>query len=432
MSLRILLLSNAGWCPSGYGIQAQSFIPRLRAAGHELAVSAFFGLQGGQLEWEGIKHYPSGFQQFGNDVVHLHAADFNADIVIALIDVWVLRPDLHKLVRLVHWAPIDHSPVPKAVADRMRNAYAVMAYSKFAVNELEKVGINSYYIPLAVDTQVFRPISNRRAEIRARFGIPDGSFVVGMVAQNQSASFPTRKGFERIIPAMAELRRKGYRDLLLYIHTWPGTELGGVQLIDMIRAFGAEDWVFLPRPDTFPMGGLTRPQLAELYNAFDLYACPSMAEGFGIPLVEAAACGIPAIATNFSSMPELVPSGWLIQPVTRILTPLLSYQALASEDSIAELISYAYGHPAELAQESKKAIEFAQGYDWDHIIQEYWLPTLALIEKRISGEMLNKQNASLSSATGIVEKVDDITRMVGSDLPPGGIPDITQTGTPWP
>jgi glycosyltransferase involved in cell wall biosynthesis len=406
MSLRILLLSNAGWCPSGYGIQVQSFIPRLKAAGHELAVSAFFGLQGGQLEWEGIKHYPSGYQQFGNDVVHLHAADFGADIVIGLIDVWVIRPEIFKLVRFVPWTPIDHSPVPRPVSDRLRSSWAVLAYSKFAMRELERVGINPHYVPLAVDTKVFHPMPERRNEMRARFGIPEGAFVVGMVAQNQSASFPTRKGFERIIPAVADLRQRGYKDLILYIHTWPGVELGGVPLAGVIQAFGAQDWVFMPRPDTFPMGGLSRPRLAELYNAFDLYACPSMAEGFGLPLVEAAACGIPSIATNFSSMPELVPSGWLIKPITRILTPLMSYQALASEDSIAELISFAYDHPAELAQESKKAVEFAQEYDWDRVIEKHWIPTLAILEKRIKSEMLNQKSGLLSSTPDIMEVPD--------------------------
>ncbi len=411
MSLRILLLSNAGWCPSGYGIQAQSFIPRLRAAGHELAVSAFFGLQGGQLEWEGIKHYPSGFQQFGNDVVHLHAADFGADIVIALIDAWVLRSDLHTLVRFVPWAPIDHSPIPKPVAERLRNAWSVLAYSKFAVRELEKIGITPHYIPLAVDTKVFKPMPERRSENRARFGIPEGAFVVGMVAQNQSASFPTRKGFERIIPAVADLRQNGYKDLILYIHTWPGVELGGVPLIDVIRAFDAGDWVFLPRPDTFPMGGLSRPRLAELYNAFDLYACPSMAEGFGIPLVEAAACGVPAMGTNFSSIPELIPSKWLIRPVTRILTPLMSYQALASEDSISELIAYAYDHPAELADESVKAVQFAQEYDWDNIVSKHWLPMLETLETRIKSEMLSQKTSLLSGASGILE-----SSSLGKDL----------------
>jgi hypothetical protein len=40
-------------------------------------------------------------QPYGNDVIHLHAADFKADIVVTLIDIWVLRPDLHKLVRYI-------------------------------------------------------------------------------------------------------------------------------------------------------------------------------------------------------------------------------------------------------------------------------------------------------------------------------------------
>jgi len=121
--IKVLLVSNSGWSPSGYGTQILSLAPRLRAAGHDIAVLAFFGLQGGEITWEGIRHFPAGFKPYGNDVIHLWARKFGADIVVTLIDVWVLRPDLNRLCRWLPWSPIDHSPIPPNVLERLRSAW---------------------------------------------------------------------------------------------------------------------------------------------------------------------------------------------------------------------------------------------------------------------------------------------------------------------
>lgn len=377
--MRILFVSNAGWVPSGYGTQVASLVPRLRDLGHELAVFAFYGLQGGSIEWNGIKHYGAAFQPYGNDVIHLHASDFKADIVTTLIDVWVLRPDIHELVRWVPWSPIDHEPVPPSVLERLRNAWAVLVYSKHAFRELERCGLRPLYAPHGFEGHVFQP-SNDKRSLRRKFGIPQDAFVVGMVAANQS-NFPTRKGFERIFTAFARLPRSC--QAVLYVHTYPIPGMGGVDLVSLVRLLGIENRVYFTRPEVFQRGGLSREQLAELYNCFDLLACPSMAEGFGIPLVESAACGVPSIATRFTAMTELCFSGWYIEPVTYVITPLLSFQAVPSVDSIIQRITYAYDHPEELREKGRLSLAAAQEYEWDNVVNSYWAPALRALEERL-------------------------------------------------
>jgi len=53
-------------------------------------------------------------------------------------------------------------------------------------------------------------------------------------------------------------------------------------------------------------GFIPENKLNEFYNSLDVFVFPSFYEGFGLPVLEAMACGVPIITSNVSSMPELV------------------------------------------------------------------------------------------------------------------------------
>jgi len=62
-------------------------------------------------------------------------------------------------------------------------------------------------------------------------------------------------------------------------------------------------------------GYVSKSELVFLYNAADFFVYPSFYEGFGIPPLEALACGTPTIASNISSIPEVVgDAGILVNP----------------------------------------------------------------------------------------------------------------------
>ena len=52
--------------------------------------------------------------------------------------------------------------------------------------------------------------------------------------------------------------------------------------------------------------GLTIENLIKVYNTFDLYAQYAICEGFGMPQIEAASCGVPVAATNYSAMEDVI------------------------------------------------------------------------------------------------------------------------------
>jgi glycosyltransferase involved in cell wall biosynthesis len=63
------------------------------------------------------------------------------------------------------------------------------------------------------------------------------------------------------------------------------------------------------------LGGVPNEELVYLYNAARFFVLPSFYEGFGLPPLEAMACGTPVIVSNVSSLPEVVgDAGQLVQP----------------------------------------------------------------------------------------------------------------------
>ena len=75
---------------------------------------------------------------------------------------------------------------------------------------------------------------------------------------------------------------------------------------------GVADRVILP-------GFVDDADLPALYSAADLFVFPSLYEGFGLPLLEAMACGVPVISSDASSLPEVAatggePAAWLLPP----------------------------------------------------------------------------------------------------------------------
>src|SRR6266496_2625466 len=76
--------------------------------GHDVAISAFHGQQGGMGEWEGFPVYPAGDHPYGGDVVGLHARHFGASWVIPIMDFWAVSTDT--LIRLNVASP-QHSMI---------------------------------------------------------------------------------------------------------------------------------------------------------------------------------------------------------------------------------------------------------------------------------------------------------------------------------
>lgn len=377
MPKKVLWHSVAPWCPTGYGVQTSLFAPRLAALDDvDLAISSGFGLEGRSIDWGGLRVYPG--ENWNRTALQwtMHHAQGEPCTVITLMDVWPLDPEMFRAIeqqgRLACWVPVDHKPVPPAVVGFFHATGATpIAMSRFGEAELREAGLDPLYVPHGVDSEMLRPHDKR--EIRRNLNFPEDAFVVGMVANNQGQS-PPRKGFSEAFLAFA-LFRETHPDAILYLHCEVSGFRNGLDLTRLAARFEIPDDAVKITDQVLMENGIPTGVMAGLYSCFDVLLNPSYGEGFGVPILEAQACGTPVIVTDWTSMPELCGAGW---KVGGTLWDHAMAEAAWMKPDVEQIVT-----ALEAAYESRgdeelraQAREFALQYDADLVTERYWKPVL--------------------------------------------------------
>ncbi len=250
--------------------------------------------------------------------------------------------------------------------------------SRFGMEQLAE--FDPIYIPHGVDTNVYKPYS--KALARQKLGMDPDAFMVGMVAANKGV--PSRKSFSTVLQAFAEFRRKA-KNAKLYLHTdIEGGWSQGVALPPLIDALGIpSEAIGHPESYIVHFHPMSDKAMAHVYSAMDVLLNPSMGEGFGIPILEAQACGTPVIVTDFSAMPEVGGVGWMVsgQPWW---TPQNSWQMLPDVADVVEALNECHRMPPAARQSlSEQARSHALQYDVENVMREYMLPGLAAARERL-------------------------------------------------
>ncbi len=344
--------------------------------GHDLAVVANFGLQGVQQEWNGLNVYPAD-GQWGNRSTKTYVDHFKADLVIALCDAWVLKPgEWPDGLKMSIWAPVDHKPLPPAVfATLNHERVRPISMSRFGDEEMRKLGLDPCYVPHGIDLQVFKPQPEIRAAVRDELGIPQDVFLAGMVAANKGNPSVPRKSFPQAFMAFSRFA-KDHDDAWLYVHTQAAAQgPNGISLDKLAVATGCPPGRVRFPPDEAWDLGMPSSVVAALYSAFDVLLSPSMGEGFGIPILEAQACGVPVITSNHSAMVELTQAGWLVDgdPWWDALQD--SFAFVPSIASIQTALQASYEARGDVDLRAA-GVAFAQGYDADTVAEKHWKPAL--------------------------------------------------------
>lgn len=377
---KLLWHSNAPYTSTGYGEQTGLFTQRLKEH-YDLSISAYWGLEGAVLPWNGIPVLPGIGSTFGNECISEHVGkvfDGPRDgLVVTLMDVWVLDPRVWSQFNTVSWVPVDHDPAPDPVTAFFHSSAAVpVAMSRFGERMLRDADLDPLYVPHGVDTSVYRPLE----DARERTGLPKDAFIVGMFAANKGN--PSRKCFAEALTAFKAFQAS-HGDAKLYLHTEATGRFDGVRLPELIQRLGLdpESVIF---PDQYRVVHFPHKpeQMAELFSSCDVLLAPSAGEGFGIPVIEAQACGVPVIVSDFSAQPELVGAGWRVEGVSTY-TAIGSWQFKPAVEDILTALREMYGKSGrERVEQSRVACEFAKRYDVNTVLSDFMLPALAEAEAR--------------------------------------------------
>lgn len=254
--------------------------------------------------WQRIR-VPIPIQLFTGRVDLFHSPDFvlppvgQAPALLTVHDLSFLRvPE--------HFVPGFRAYLGEAVSRGVRNACHILADSQSTRRDLiELLGVNSEQI-----TVIYPGVEARFTQIRdvailgtvtERYQLPE-RFILGL------GTLQPRKNFDGLINAFAQLiaETPGHEllsDLHLVICGGPGWMYEN--LLETVKRCSLEERVHLP-------GFIRDEDLPALYSLADVFAFPSWYEGFGLPVLEAQACGTPVVAANNSSLPEVVGDGGLL------------------------------------------------------------------------------------------------------------------------
>lgn len=373
--MKIIVVSDMVAHTTGYGVTAKKLCLALKADGHTVynfAPGAFH--MANLTDADGIRILGSNGMddRWGNNTLPIHVRNLQPDLIITWLDPQGLNQYGLDGVPTYIWAPIDSWPVPEQEMSILGRADRVIASSQWGQTVLAEQHLPADYIPCGIDMQgEFYIDPAGRKEWRDIWGFKDGEYVVGMVGMN--AGSPDRKGYGYAFDVMAQFHAE-HPNSRFYIHTNPASDGSSLDLNVLAKSVGLQDVVRFPE---YPgPGGWPSQYMRHVYNGIDVLLHTSLTEGFGLPVVEAQACGTPVVFNSATSVTELVPEGngygaaplhsmW-VGTVTRIAVP----DAVEMLKQLNRARNCIWNHEAIRSR--------VMQYDFPTTYEQHWKPLLAV------------------------------------------------------
>jgi len=225
---------------------------------------------------------------------------------------------------------------------RARRIIAISESTKCDVVRLLGVSPEKVQVVYCGIDEAFRPLAEDQVDaFRSKRGLPE-RFILFV------GTIEPRKNVTRLIEAFATLRPCDPATLKLVI--------GGAKGWFYEDVFARVEELGLGGEVMFP-GYIPVSELPLWYNAAELFVYPSLYEGFGLPPLEAMACGTPVVTANTSSLPEVVgEAGLTVDPL--------------DVEGLAEAMRRALSDEALRQEMREQGLQRAKGFSWTKTVQE--------------------------------------------------------------
>lgn len=373
--VRVLVVGDSPALQTGFGKVNRIAVETLISAGHEVGYLAGQESKSQnlpQLAGTKARYFPREKDYMGLLSIQDAAEDLGAEVVYTTSDpgtYTAFAKFVPARIPFLGYVPIEGEPIVEHQWREVLSELNWFTCSQYGVDvtkqSLNKVVKYAYH---GIDSD-FKPDLEARERTRKMLGW-ENKFVIICVAQNVH-----RKQWPRLIEAVSILKHKyKQKDIVLYAHTVPFDNywLDGWNLPIVSNAFGVYDEVvFSPQLDShnaaIPLstsGDI--PSLVDLYNASDVFAMPSQVEGFGLPIAEAMACGVPVVVTRYGAGWEVAsPAGIGVRPHDWELHKSGTKYGNVDPFDLAKAILALKRNPKERARRAKLGLERVKDFTWD-------------------------------------------------------------------
>jgi glycosyltransferase involved in cell wall biosynthesis len=294
-----------------------------------------------RLVWEQIM-LPKLVKRYKIDL--LHSLHYTSPFLLACASVvtihdltFFLFPELHKLSKRLFF--------PSVIRASARKADALITVSENtrqdSIRLLHVPEEKIFAVQLGVD-EIFHPIKDNglRRKIYQQYQLPEKFILyVGLVEP--------RKNLPLLIRSFRTLVEEGFSHRLVIVG-----RLGWMyqEVFKQIETLGLEDRIKFT-------GYVPRQNLPIVYNLAELFVYPTLYEGFGLPVLEAMACGTPVVTSKISSLPEIVGNAGIL------VTP-------GEESALAEAMVTVLSDPKMQENLAEKGIIRSKDFSWKRTAKE--------------------------------------------------------------
>ena len=424
---RLFIANDSSFLDTGYGVYGKELLTRLHNSGkYEIAELGCYGIVGQEqiksIPW---KFYPNAvtsqdprINEYKTNAIHQFGAwrfvrsilDFKPHIVFDIRDYWMYSyqesTTLKKYFSWVIMPTTDSAPQKIDWLYTFANADLVVPYTDWAKKTLTEacgklINLHPNIANAGINPTQFYPFKDKKA-YQSKYFNRDVD-VTGLVMRNQKRKLmpDMMLAFRKYLNKLKETNNQTkYDRAILYFHTsYP--EESGWEIPSLLIEYGLTDKTFFTYscqsckkffPSKFqgpittckhcknktaafpsPANGVSTEQLNEIYNLFDLFVQCAICEGFGMPQVEAAACGLQIASVDYSAMTEIAEKldGFKI-PVARLFREMETNADRANPD-IEALSNILYDFFIKISDEAKlaksqiirqKTIDI---YAWDNV-----------------------------------------------------------------